>query len=302
MSGEAVDLYLHLGAHKTATTYLQDLLEANAARIAEAGRVYWRRDLVRPKIDYGIPATRKGRYWLYRAAEHLPFLSSDPIRGFSRLLRASRPSVISEENILGNVPESLHGKLYPRAAERLQPVVRALDGRSAEIYLCVRDYAPYLSSLYAESLRQGALLDPAQFAAANSDPAGQWSGLAETILAAFPNARLVVWAFEDFRKLEAAIVQRFSGMERSAMQDLPAGTARPSPSQDAVERHLKRAAGMNHPDRLISILELESAFPATAERPKFQAFGEEQSKRMRSAYEADKAEIAAMPRVEWLTP
>ena len=45
---------LHLGVHKTATTYLQELFALNRGRIAMAGRAYWPLIHLRPAIDYSI--------------------------------------------------------------------------------------------------------------------------------------------------------------------------------------------------------------------------------------------------------
>jgi tetratricopeptide (TPR) repeat protein len=44
-------IYLHLGAHKTATTYLQELFERNQDLIFDAGRAYWQLGLLRLVID-----------------------------------------------------------------------------------------------------------------------------------------------------------------------------------------------------------------------------------------------------------
>ena len=43
-------LRLHIGAHKTATTYLQGLLDANQGRIARSDQSYWLNTQTRPPV------------------------------------------------------------------------------------------------------------------------------------------------------------------------------------------------------------------------------------------------------------
>ena len=111
-------IYLHLGAHKTATTYLQAILELNQGRIAAGGRAYWRIDQLRPLIEGGIKDYFPAKGPLGRLRRMTSF-KTGPYRALSSLLSVDRPCIVSDENMLGHAYETLKGRFYPNARRRL---------------------------------------------------------------------------------------------------------------------------------------------------------------------------------------
>lgn len=294
-------IYLHLGVHKTATTYLQDLFELNQGRIADAGRAYWTREHFRPLIQWGFRAREmSGRHPLVRRFMQ-PRVERIFVRQIRELLAAPMPSIISEENIIGNVADALDGRSYVHARERLDFMARTIAGE-VEVWLCMRDYATFLASQYAEALRHGYDVPIARFVETNRVAEGRWPDLVDEVHRAFPHARIVVWRYEDFRVLEPVIVERLTGLGRGAMLELPKGDVRQSPSRLAVEMQSELAATMPPAERRLSMAMLEDRFPLRDHPGKFDPWDDRTRIEMQAAYDRDIERIAGLPYVEMLSP
>lgn len=289
---------LHLGAHKTATTYLQELFALNRGRIAAAGRAYWLLAHIRSTIAFSIwsDAARDGLLGPLRGHA----LRGAPFNHLRTLLEASNDHVISDENILGPPVDALKGRFYPGAGRRLERLAGMFGDRQVEVFLCLRSYPQFLASLFAESLRHGAYMPAADLVAANGDPGGQWPALIDTVHRALPEARIVVWRYEQFPALKPLVVERLAGVPLAGMQALPSEQVRPSPSARAVAVQLERAGAMPKPRRALSMAMAETEFPPTGAADTFDPWPAEQAARMTAAYERDTALIAALPFVEML--
>lgn len=293
-------IYLHLGVHKTATTYIQDLFELNQGRIASAGRAYWTRGQFRPLFQWGLRAgdisgRRRAVKWLLKPRVERAF-----VKEIQALLGVSMPSIISEENVIGRVADSLEGKSYIHARTRLNFLSKIIGGREVEIWLCLRDYAGFLSSQYAEALRQGYDVQIAQFVAANRVADGRWRDLVSDIHQVFPQARIVVWRYEDFAQHKSEIVERLAGLPLDAMRPLVATEVRPSPSRQAVEVQSECAASMKLIERRMSMIMLEDKFSLRDYPEKFDPWDDETRAAMNAAYARDVTEVAARDYVELL--
>lgn len=291
---------IHLGVHKTATTYLQNLFELNRARIAAAGSAYWPVMHIRPALAYSLWSEAMGDGPLGPLRRRA--LRGAPFNHLNLFLEAGDSQVLSDENIPGSAAESLHGRIYPQAADRMGRLAAILGERPVEVWLCLRAYPQFLASLYAEALRHGAFMPLAEMVGRNREPAGQWPMLVEAIHRALPRARIVIWRYEQFAALETQVVERLSGVPLAQMQPLPGGNVRTSPSARAIAQHLEAAEPMARARRILSLVMAEAQLPASGSTDSFDPWPAEQSARMQAAYEADMAAIAALPFVEMLTP
>jgi hypothetical protein len=129
---------LHLGVHKTATTYIQsrfynsrELLSDNSISYIPLGEV---RNLLTSKINQEEFSERD----ILEAIR--PYVSGE------RLL-------ISDENIIGGTNKPKNNKIYPNARSRVEKLLNALPDYEVEIFITLRSYAGYFISRYAESLR-----------------------------------------------------------------------------------------------------------------------------------------------------
>ena len=151
------DFVLHLGAHRTGSTRLQSILDANREVLARNGIVA----LTPPRPGKRIsPTVRDVVRMLPRKPKHLPryILKRAGARAlFSMLIADSVPShglrrlIVSEENLMypAFLPDGFG--LYPSIYWCLKSL-RDLAGLGpSEIHLTIRAYDTFLVSLYAMS-------------------------------------------------------------------------------------------------------------------------------------------------------
>lgn len=292
-------IYLHLGVHKTATTYLQDLLAANQGKMASIGRAYWALSQIRPALADLLGNTN----WSEAGVQRLKTDPSSPLFRFFEFVLAKPDCVISDENILGFPAEAIDGEVYPRASIRLRRLRQSLGNRRVEVWLCLRAYDEFLASSYSEALRSGYYYASIEdFTQRNRTmPDGRWPALVDVIRERFPDSRMVIWDYEDFRPLLQGIVSRLSGLAYDTLHHLRAD-ARLSLSAQAIEAHCAQAAEMNQLERLLSIAQCEETYPRSAFPGKFYPWSPHQAEAMKQAYRDDLAEIRQRPYVEFLSP
>ncbi len=212
----------------------------------------------------------------------------------------SGPITISEENILGESSDCETGTFYPEAEMRLGMIAEILPDRPVEVWLCIRSYPDFLASIYGESLRHGNFLPLGTFMERNSAPQGQWPRLVDIIRRSIPNAKLVIWPYEKFRKHEQLILSRLSGLDYASLQPLDQSIVLPSASAEAIEQMAACAAQLTAQQRIFKMLELQHNFPLTAGARRFSPWHDEIRASMEEAYKVDLAEIAARDNVTLL--
>jgi hypothetical protein len=134
-------VYLHVGAPKTGTTYLQDRLAANSESLAEhgvhfprgplgreAGHTHFRAALDLIGEDWGGPSGHAEGYW----------------EALMRRVRRTRGSVVISHEILSAAP-----------AEKIAMAMADLEGSEVHVVFSARDVARQLPAFWQESIKQG---------------------------------------------------------------------------------------------------------------------------------------------------
>lgn len=129
---------LHLGVHKTATTYIQSRLYNSRDLLSENGVLYIPLGEIRELVTTRL---NKKKYSSQDILESLkPYMECDHL-------------VLSDENILGGTNKPINGSIYQNAQRRLKRLLTALDGYDVDVFITLRDYPDYFVSRYAEFLR-----------------------------------------------------------------------------------------------------------------------------------------------------
>lgn len=191
-------LALHLGAHKTATTFQQEALTRAAPDLAERG-VH-----ILPLDDLRQSFTRRLH------------LGEDAAAGawLSEVLDRPGRVVLSDENLLGAPARMVHaGALYPDAAERLARLARLIGEREVEIFYAIRHQGQFSRSVFCEALRTrlDEVPDPDTFRAGWLERGVSWRPVIEAIRSAFPAAKLFVWSLQSFKKDAQGLLGRIAG-------------------------------------------------------------------------------------------
>jgi hypothetical protein len=220
-------LHLHLGAHNTASTLLQDHMRQHKADLQSSGIAYHGPEDIRPSTTPRLGGSKNTRL----AARAATLAAEEKTVGLV---------VLSEENLIGGYRNIFNRDLlYPDLTDRLSPLRGALPRPPEKIFISICCLESFFVSAYCEALRRSPLFVPFS---SYCPPdirldALCWSSVIERIHVIFPAAEVVVWRFEDLTTaLPRAVQVMFQGIDpRIASALACAAPVRPSLSQKATD-------------------------------------------------------------------
>jgi len=190
-------IHIHLGAHKTASTFIQNWLARNLPFLKNNNIAYVPLESLRRSFS---PA-----FWELAEAANPSQITPDGLReilfaeaeacGFD--LNTTKLFVLSEENILGSLSSlSINGILYPRLADRLQVLAKIFEGYEIQVFFSVRSYVEFYPSAYAETLRDGFIKTLEKFLEDLALSDNSWLQIIDIIESVFGPAK--IWRYENF--------------------------------------------------------------------------------------------------------
>jgi hypothetical protein len=265
---------LLIGAHKTATTYIQSRLRNSQDALHSAG----------------ISMVSTGQF---RKRITSQILNSDfsPAQ-LTRLLHehtGDQRVIISDENLLG-IRHS-DNRLYPRARQRLERLLPAFEGYKVEVFLTVRSYPDYLVSFYTEHLRSNRFIRFERFYKHIDFNTISWLELLDDIRAAGVEKLRI----SDFSTLVNEEQQYFDtllgkkGISLSPADNTPE-VRRTKLTQQGYEalRFFAQKYALNSSGQLMALIDnMEQETPATP----FMPIPESQRLEMEARYEAEMKEL-----------
>lgn len=271
-----MEIILHLGAHRCASTTFQSYMWTNREILANAGLTSWtpRRTgdgLMRGMMRHPALITLEDERQAIRSVGRIRI-------ELDRLRRAGqRTLIISEENLLGSMKNNLRdARLYPLLRERLMRFRPAFEGYDLTVGFGIRSYEDYWASCLAHLMGQG-------HARPNTDTLDwlttqprRWRSLVRDMAAAFPRADIVVWPFE-----------RLGGHPDVVLQQL-IGRFSPAPGSDGAWRNRgKTLVELNHLVTQRGEAPLDDRLLDTSAR--WMPFDEDQRSVLRAEYRRDLA-------------
>lgn len=191
-----MDVILHIGAHRTATTSFQAYLRSQSDELAR-----WGVCVLEPR------RTRSGLFAGIAPAPGPGYVRKPARRARGRialeLARAAEAGtetlVISDENMLGSVRDNIRrGRLYAAAGERLARYAEAFDGHVTRVVLSIRNLDHFWASSIAYGVGRGhAIPSPdklGQIAAGRRS----WRDVITDLSCALPGTEIRVLPFEEF--------------------------------------------------------------------------------------------------------
>lgn len=304
---------LHAGFHKTATTHLQNLLEANAAWLGRQSVYVVPHQKLRKHVTFPAQLDAYRQLKIRRRTR----FAEDEVQGFADAFFAEplalgpRRMILSDENIPGLPAHCVtDGTLYRHRKAFLECFAKRLPLPVTDVFLAVRDYADFFASAYVEYLRaatattSGRMITPEDMRRNVLSVLPTWGAVLTDVADAFADARIHVWRFEDFAALRPAILQLFCGDWVDAGRLTQTGEARPRPtaSRRAVEElvlisELEGAAAMAERAR-----EVQERFPQGTDNGRFDPWSTEERAHLGRLYARDWVAIRADPRLSVLEP
>jgi len=226
---------LHIGAHKTGTTYIQRTLDINRLRLPLTFETVTRRDTDLYKLTDMAAGIRTPE--AATAAQEALF---EAARSLSRRFCRVRSLIITHEGLPGPLPgRPMFKGLYPLAGHILPPIVNGLraDGADVSVVFYTRRFRDWQASLYRYRFinQPGRGYNPARYAARTGLPEN-WDDLIARLRAGLGKTPLRIVSYEADRKsgfLGRALYQQ-AGMD----DGLIARLKRPPP-QNVSRPHTK---------------------------------------------------------------
>lgn len=140
-----MEIYLHVGLHKTGTTFIQDSLRISKSELIDSGVYYIPLNDLRRNLTHKLDSRK---------------LSNSEIAGLRGYIESEvhkakelgcKRIILSDENILG-FPEQITNEIYWTAKVRLQNLNSVLSQFSVKkIVITMREYSSFYQSLFLES-------------------------------------------------------------------------------------------------------------------------------------------------------
>ena len=281
---------IHVGAHKTATTHLQETLTLVRDGLARRGVDFIPNPLVR---ETGLAR----RLWERRPIARLPFVGPahmrDAIGATVEPLRLGPGVVVlSEENVIGRPEQIFAEPFYPQVAQTVGRLASLAGRAELVLFLSIRGYDSFLPSAYAEHLKHSAP-PPGGFEGMRARLVARppsWHDLVRRIRAAAPGASLRIWRQEDYRANDAAIMEAVCGCPLPPLPEISDPNWTRSPSASAIAEAEGIPPGLPHAERLARVRDIYLASDPGSDR--FRPFSAAERQSLRAAYEADLERIA----------
>lgn len=207
-----MDVILHIGAHRTATTTFQHYMRGQANDLARTGVAFW-----------GPARTRTGLFHGMFAGGCV--LEQDRRRVVGRVAlnmtkareQGRRSLIVSDENLAGNVRENLRrGALYPTIGTRLERVDEVFAGRVTQVVLTIRSLDLYWASALGYGLTRGRRVPDIAACDRLVTTPRSWRDVITDIACAMPQARVRVLPFETLGGRPDALLSQITGLPAPA--------------------------------------------------------------------------------------
>lgn len=204
-----MDVILHIGAHRTASTSFQTYLRRSAPVLAEHGIGFWGPLRLRRGPFHGIipnPQLGVGTVAFARAQGRIGLHLDRAARNGTAQL------IVSDENMLGQMRENIaRASLYPAAGERLARFTAAFRGSARAIYLSIRDLSHYWPSALSFAIPRGVRVPGPRTVQALADQPRDWRDVITDLAAAAPEIPIFVSTYERHADAPARVLQALTG-------------------------------------------------------------------------------------------
>jgi hypothetical protein len=275
---------IHIGAHKTATTHLQETLTNIRARLVARGVDPIPLNAVRAA---GLAQALNER----RIATRLPILRGvvakrliaeilDPLR------EGPETVVLSEEKLMGAPRKVFSDPFYPMI-EHIVPTLATLGGKAdVTLFLSIRGFGAQLASTYAQELR---VLPPPEggfdtIRARLVQKPPSWFELARRVRRAAPSTPLRIWRQEDYRDHKREIMSELVGCDTGALPEIRDPLRTKSPSLEAIREAEALPRNLSSEERRRTV---DRIFASADEGTRFQPFSKAEMAMFEESYAAD---------------
>ncbi|MGH8868175.1 MAG: hypothetical protein ACRDYU_09280 [Actinomycetes bacterium] len=288
---EQMRIHVHVGVHKTATTYVQGVLRHNLMALNEAGVGYVPMGTLRRWVTRQLMAYHPEDFEIEQHLDRFfPHGVPDQVTGL----------VLSDENLLGDCQTFVRtGCPYPRLEDRLGQLGRLLSGHEVSLFCAIRGYESFPASAYCEGMRHAGFVPFTEFESRIDWQALHWPVILERMERALRPTELRVWRLEDFRGHAGQITSDLAFGQRLLMAVDTRRAERQSFSHLAVDALHAVAERLGQDVASELVRPVSDALPKGPDRPAFTPWTGDRVERLRARYAEN---CRAIPRHRWVVP
>jgi hypothetical protein len=195
-AGKTMNVFLHIGAHRCATTSFQEYLRQNVDDLDRLNIGFWGPRRTRTGLFNGIlpgPAVSTGRDPQRRAVGRVQMnLTQSMGLGLDHLL-------VTDENMMGTMRENLRtGSLYGGVGERMARFAQAFDGHVSDVMVNLRSLESYWASALGYGVARGYRMPGAKMLEHLAGHRRSWRDVLTDVACAVPGARIWALPFETY--------------------------------------------------------------------------------------------------------
>ena len=280
-------IHLYLGAHKTATTHLTGIMNANRDVLAKAGTTLSTPGDIRkewlPKLFSLVRDKKDGN----------PF-PEDVVAEVQAAQPATGNWILSEENMVGVASDLKRpGGIYRFGQKRIAMMKTMFPNAKIRLFFSIRSFETYYRSMYSEEVRNGGYLPFSEYYKPHIYEDRSWTETLSRFTNVLPEEDIVLWRFEDFRQVMPTILSKMTGIDDvdAMIAKYERGTTRPSLSQKTLDLLGELAPAIGKKKALELTEKINRHYAVADGHAPFQPFDDATVASMREKYDADFSEL-----------
>lgn len=194
----AMEVILHIGAHRTGTTGFQNYMRRNRTELSAQRIGFWCPGKTRRASFNNIYAPLNSAFDPKPAGDRC----NDRLRREidKAEARGVQTLIISDENMMGSIRQNMrHGQLYPGVRERIACVVGAFGGRIGRLLISIRSLELYWCSALAYGVGRGIPVPARDKLSAIGHNRRGWREVITEVSQAAPGIDIRVLPFEAYK-------------------------------------------------------------------------------------------------------
>lgn len=188
-------VFIHFGAHKTGTTYLQRLMAGNSDFFNRRNSRFLAKKNAKPAINSLIQW-----HWDLNKGADAPENPDEFVKFLKELKSGPGESVfLSYEGLLGRMDLGRTGSIYPSAHLSSKLIKEQLGGCDIKVAFCIRDYSDFVESCYKWLVKDGIQRSFDKFYEGIDKSSLSWIPVVQALYDNFGKNNVYLWLYEDYR-------------------------------------------------------------------------------------------------------
>jgi len=269
---------LYIGAHKTATTHIQSILEYN------------QEDLKQHTIKLSTP-TELRKSWLGNFLNLCHKKEMNHIEDLRKELPSSGIWILSDENFTGTPYEFKVSKqgMYPNVGERLKCLKDLFPHAKIELFFSLRSYETFYRSTYLEVVRNRGYLPFSEYYNEEQFKDNSWVNVIKMFTNVIPQKDITLWCYEDIYKLMPYIINQMTELNnaKELISNYPIKKTRESLSKKTLDVLASLSSEMTQKESQKIVETVNQKYPLGDKYSKFIAFSSTVSQQFQVKYQKD---------------